>query len=79
MSNEEKIRALHKSIENGDYELWHEDEKLKELEMKKIALRYMLNATYGGITTAKPNEEQLTKILKEYQEIKEQLENHSQN
>ena len=79
MSNEEKIRALHKSIENGDYELWHEDEKLKELEWKKILLQHMLNVTYGGITTVKPNEEQLTKILKEYEEVKEQLKNYHQN
>ena len=46
---------------------------LEILEMKKIALRYMLNVTYGGITTVKPNEEQLTKILKEYNKIKKQL------
>ena len=79
MNNEEKIRALHKSIENGDYELWHEDEKLKELEWKKHFLRSLLNVTYGGITTVKPNEEQLTKILKEYQEVKQQLKNYHQN
>ena len=48
---------------------------MNELEMKKIVLQHMLNVTYGGITTAKPNEEQLTKILKEYQEVKEQLKN----
>ena len=53
--------------------------ELEIIEMKKIALRYMLNVTYGGITTANPNEEQLTKILKEYQEVKEQLKNYSQN
>ena len=52
---------------------------MNELEMKKVVLQYMLNVTYGGITTVKPNEEQLTKILKEYQEVKEQLENYSQN
>ena len=46
---------------------------MNELEMKKIALQYMLNVTYGGITTVKPNEEQLTKILKEYDKIKKQL------
>lgn len=79
MDNEEKIRDIHKSIENGNYKLWHEDEKLKELEWKKYFLRILLNVTYGGITTAKPNEEHLTKILKEYQEVKEQLENYSQN
>ena len=52
---------------------------MNELEMKKVVLQHMLNVTYGGIKTVKPNEEQLTKILKEYQEIKEQLENQSQN
>ena len=79
MSNEEKIRTIHKSIENGDYELWHEDEKLKELEMKKVVLQHMLNVTYGGITTVQPNMEQLTKIQKEYEEVKEQLKNYHQN
>ena len=79
MSNEEKIRDIHKSIENGNYKLWHEDEKLKELEWKKILLQHILNVTYGGITTAKPNEEQLAKILKDYQEVKEQLKNYHQN
>lgn len=47
--------------------------ELEILEMKKVVLRYMLNATYGGITTVKPNEEQLTKILKEYDKVKKQL------
>lgn len=43
---------------------------MNELEMKKIALRQMLNVTYGGITTVKPNKEQFTKILKEYKDVK---------
>ena len=47
--------------------------ELEILEMKKIALRYVLNVTYGGITTVKPNEEQLTKIQKEYDKVKKQL------
>ena len=46
---------------------------MNELEIKKIVLQHMLNVTYGGITTVKPNEEQLTKILKEYDKIKKQL------
>lgn len=46
---------------------------MNELEMKKIALQYMLNVTYGGITTVKPNIEQLTKIQKEYYKVKKQL------
>ena len=49
---------------------------MNDLEMKKILLQHMLNVTYGGITTVKPNEEQLTKILKEYKEVKEQLKNY---
>ena len=52
---------------------------MNELEMKKIALRYMLNATYGGIKTVKPNEEMLNDIQKEYKEVKEQLKNYHQN
>ena len=47
--------------------------ELDELEIKKVVLQHMLNVTYGGITTVKPNEEQLTKILKEYDKIKKQL------
>ena len=47
--------------------------ELEIIEMKKIALRYMLNVTYGGITTVKPNEEQLTKILKEYKDVKMEI------
>ena len=49
---------------------------MNDLEMKKILLQHMLNVTYGGITTVKPNEEQLTKILTEYQEVKQQLKNY---
>lgn len=52
---------------------------LEILEMKKIALRYMLNVTYGGIKTVKPNEEMLNDIQKEYKEVKEQLKNYHQN
>ena len=50
--------------------------ELDELEIKKVVLQHMLNVTYGGITTVKPNEEQLTKILTEYQEVKQQLKNY---
>lgn len=46
---------------------------MNELEMKKIALQHMLNVTYGGITTVKPNIEQLTKILKEYKDVKMEI------
>ena len=46
---------------------------MNELEMRKIALRHMLNVTYGGITTVKPNIEQLTKILKEYKDVKMEI------
>lgn len=46
---------------------------MNELEMKKIALRHMVNVTYGGITTVKPNIEQLTKILKEYKDVKMEI------
>ena len=42
--------------------------------MKKIVLQYMLNVTYGGITTVQPNIEQLTKILKEYKDVKMEIE-----
>ena len=52
---------------------------MNEEEIKKVVLQHMLNVTYGGITAANPNEEQLTKILKEYQEVKEQLKNYYQN
>lgn len=47
---------------------------MNELEMKKIVLQYMLNVTYGGITTVQPNMEQLTKILKEYKDVKMEIE-----
>ena len=47
---------------------------MNELEMKKIVLQYMLNVTYGGITTVQPNIEQLTKILKEYKDVKMEIE-----
>ena len=79
MNNEEKMRAIYKSIENGNYELWHEDEKLKELEWKKYFLRHLLNSSYGGIRSVKPNEETLNDIQKEYEEVKEQLKNYHQN
>ena len=46
---------------------------MNELEMKKIILRHMLNVTYGAIKQVKPSDEQLTKIQKEYKEVKEQL------
>lgn len=46
---------------------------MNELEMKKIALQHVLNVTYGGITTVKPNIEQLTKFQKEYDKVKKQL------
>ena len=52
---------------------------LEILEMKKIVLRYMLNVTYGGIKTVKPNEEMLNDFQKEYKEVKEQLKNYHQN
>ena len=47
---------------------------MNELEMKKIVLQHMLNVTYGGITTVQPNMEQLTKILKEYKDVKMEIE-----
>ena len=47
--------------------------ELDELEMKKIALRQMLNATYGAIKQVKPFDEQLIKIRNEYDKIKKQL------
>lgn len=47
--------------------------ELDELEMKKIALRQMLNATYGAIKQVKPFDEQLIKIRNEYDKVKKQL------
>ena len=79
MNNEEKMRAIHKSIENGDYELWNEDEKLKELEWKKYFLRHLLNISYGALKQIKPNEELHNEIQKEYKEIKQQLKNYKSN
>lgn len=76
MDNEEKIRAIYDSIENGDYKLWHEDEKLKELERKEYFLRRLLNICYGALKRIKPNEELLNDIQKEYREVKQQLKNY---
>lgn len=76
MSIEGKMRDIHKSIENGNYELWHEDEKLKELEWKKYFLRYLLNTSYGALKQIKPNEELLNDIQKEYIKVKQQLKNY---
>lgn len=76
MDNEEKMRAIYDSIENGDYELWHEDEKLKELERKEHFLRHLLNISYGALKRIKPNEELLNDIQKEYREVKQQLKNY---
>ena len=76
MNNEEKMRAIHKSIENGNYELWYEDEKLKELDWKKYFLRYLLNISYGALKQIKPNEGLLNDIQKEYREVKQQLKNY---
>lgn len=53
--------------------------ELDELEMKKVVLQHMLNVTYGGIKTVKPNEEMLNDIQKEYKEVKQQLKNYNQN
>ncbi|MBO5827446.1 MAG: hypothetical protein J6R59_03145 [Paludibacteraceae bacterium] len=47
--------------------------ELEILEMKKIALRYMLNVTYGAIKQVKPSDEQLIKFQKEYDKVKKQL------
>ena len=49
MNNEEKMRTIRDSIENGNYKLWHEDKKLLELENKKYFLRYLLNISYGAL------------------------------
>ena len=76
MNNEEKMRAIRDSIENGDYELWHEDEKLKELERKEYFLRGLLNISYGALKRIKPNKELLNEIQKEYAEVKQQLKNY---
>ena len=72
MNNEEKMRAIRDSIENGDYELWHEDEKLKELEWKEHFLRGLLNIFYGALKRKKL----LNDIQKEYKEVKQQLKNY---
>lgn len=79
MINEEKIGANRDSIKNGDYKLWHEDEKLKELENKKYFLRYLLNISYGALKKINFNEEPLNDIQKEYREVKQQLKNYKAN
>lgn len=72
MNNEEKMRAIRDSIENGDYELWHEDKKLLELENKEYFLRKLLNIFYGALK----QKELLNDIQKEYAEVKQQLKNY---
>lgn len=72
MDNEEKMRVICDFIENGNYELWYEDEKLKELENKEYFLRKLLNIFYGALK----QKELLNDIQKEYAEVKQKLRNY---